>query len=447
MESLSSYQELWDKVKAKLASHYSESIYKESFENTYVYKVVGSKIIVIVPSPYIEAKINSKYLSQIKEITDSLSLQKCEFKFQTKAHFESENLQYELPKKLRINNLDPRFTFDNFVSGSSNIVAFRSAMKIAENPGVINPLYIFGSVGLGKTHLMGAIGNYISEIYPDYKVLYVQASDFAKEYVEATQTKNMAPFIEKYSDLDVFLVDDIQQIQSKELTQFEFFNLFNELYMNKKQIVITSDNPANKLKIMPRLTSRFESGLVVDITNPDLSQRIDILKKKLEERNVNFTLSDDALEFIASNVTDNIRALDGALNRVINYCEIMIQTNHIELHHAQEALQNILSSKMVSKTKNADDLIDIVAEFYQVTKNDLISPNRNQKYVLPRQICMFLLKKQFDLTYSKIGKILGGRDHSTVMSGATKIEKEYDLNFELKTAIDTITSKLNKVDN
>lgn len=450
MESLSNYQELWDNAKVILQEKLAQNVYNELFKETYVYKIAGTSIIVIVPSTYIETKINKFYLNVIQEALEPIVFNDYKFVFKTKEKYDTEvavnrNVNTRLKSN---NNLDPSYTFENFVKGDSNIFAFRSAMKVAETPGLMNPLYIFGDVGLGKTHLMQAIGNYVTEIYPDYKVLYVPCINFVKDYQYASQTKNMNAFIDKYyCDLDLLLVDDIQQIEIGEKTQFEFFNLFNELYSNHKQIVIASDKPANKLKIMDRLSSRFSQGLIVDITVPDLNQRMNILKQKMEERNIpKDKISNESLEFVANNFKDNIRMLDGALTRVLNYYDVMGGIGTINLSFTMEALDKLLQSQAKSKTNDIDNVIDIIADFYQITRSELISSSRNMKYVVPRQICMYLLKNKYDLTYSKIGKILGNRDHSTVMSGATKIERDLSTNQELKSAVDTILAKLSKVD-
>ena len=451
MESLSNYQELWDNAKIILQEKLAPNVYNELFKETYVYKIAGTSIIVIVPSSFIETKINKFYLNVIQEALEPIVFNDYKFVFKTKEKYDNE-VEATKPVNTRLkssNNLDTSYTFENFVKGDSNIVAFRSAMKIAETPGIMNPLYIFGDVGLGKTHLLQAIGNYVTEIYPDYKVLYVPCINFVKDYQYASQTKNMNAFIDKYyCDLDLLLVDDIQQIEIGEKTQFEFFNLFNELYLNHKQIVIASDKPANKLKIMDRLSSRFSQGLIVDITVPDLNQRMDILKQKMDERSIpNDKISNEALEFIAKNFKDNIRMLDGALTRVLNYYDVMGGVGTINLSFTMEALDKLLQSQAKSKTNDIDNVIDIITDFYQITRSELISSSRNMKYVIPRQICMYLLKNKYDLTYSKIGKILGNKDHSTVMNGATKIERALETDQELNSAVNTILSKLSNVDN
>lgn len=446
MESLTNYQELWDRTRKDLIETYSESIYNELFKDSYVYKIIGSEIVVIVKTPYVETKIKRTYLPVINEILESKTIENLKFRFQTKESYERDSYEAQIPKQLYINNLDSNYTFDNFVVGNSNHLAYKMAMKVAETPGVLNPLYIFGDVGLGKTHLTEAIGNYISEVYPDSKVLYIQAMEFVTDYTSALKNGNMDSFHNKYNDLDVLLVDDIQMIAKAPKSQQEFFNLFNELYIKRKQMVITSDSPATKLPdIMDRLTSRFVSGMVVDITPPDLNQRLDILKKKIEERTTK-AIANDALEFIAKNFTDNIRTLDGALTRVLQYDEIMFQSEIIKLEHVKEALGSLLQSKTDSKTQQIDNVLSIISDFYQITHSDLIGPNRNLKYVIPRQICMYILKNYYDLTYSKIGKILGKRDHSTIMSGANKIDNDMKVDSQLKSAIDAILSKLGNAD-
>lgn len=448
MESLSNYQELWDKIKLKLQAKYAESLYNDLFKNSYVYRIAGPKIIVVVSTSFIASRINRNFSTIINELAEELTVEKLEFVFKTKSEYDNEVYEKAEPVKLKVqNNLDSRYTFDNFVTGRSNNVAYKMAIKVAETPGILNPLYLFGSIGLGKTHLIQAIGNYVSEAYPNYKILYVQANNFLKEFVFASQNKTMEQFMDKYNDLDLLLIDDIQAIESAPKTQFEFFNLFNDMYMNHKQIVIASDCAANKLKIMDRLTSRFASGMVVDISIPDLNERLNFLKKKIDETNANLKISQEALNYIANNFSDSIRILDGALTRVINYTQIMSPNQMIDLEQAKEALVGILQSNTNSETRDIDTVLDVISNYYQITRTDLTGPNRNQKYVIPRQICMYILKNTFELTYSKIGKILGHRDHSTVMSGATKIEKEIKMNPELDSAIKTIQLKIEKVDN
>ncbi|MDE6660370.1 MAG: chromosomal replication initiator protein DnaA, partial [Anaeroplasmataceae bacterium] len=339
------------------------------------------------------------------------------------------------------NNLKSNYTFDSLVVGDSNRLSYYTGLKVAEQPGeVVNPLYIFGGVGLGKTHLMHAIGNQLVENNKDNNVLYIQANDFITDYTRAVQAQNMATFYDKYENLDVLLVDDIQMLAQGNKSQQEFFKLFNDLIGRKKQIVITSDCPAKKLVgIMDRLTSRFQMGLNVDIQQPDLSQRVNILKRKLEE-NSNKQLDEKILNFIAENFVDNVRELEGGLNRVLWYSEVYNKEPTLEL--AKEALEVLIKAQKAQGKNNYEAALSVISNTYSISTADLLGKARNAKYVLPRHIAMYILKTHYDFTYSKIGVIFNGRDHTTVMSGCLKIEEELKSNAQLKMAIDTILKKI-----
>ena len=433
------YQDLWNKTRDKLAASLAEETFDETFSN--VKKVLKNEngiIYVLTPSLYIKTRINNLYARKIGEIVSKLTDLRVKFKFVCEGE-----IKVEKPKHIKFNknNLKNNFTFDSLVVGESNRLSYSTGLKVAEQPGVfVNPLYIFGGVGLGKTHLMHAIGNQIIENDLNNNVLYIQASDFITDYIKAVQAQNMTSFEEKYENLDVLLVDDIQMLAQGNKSQQEFFKLFNDLIGRQKQIVITSDCPAKKLTgIMDRLTSRFQMGVSVDIQQPDLPQRVNILKRKLAE-NSNKQLDEKILTFIAENFVDNVRELEGGLNRVLWYCEVYNKEPSLEL--AKEALEVLIKAQKAQEKGNYEAALSVISNTYSISTADLLGKSRNAKYVLPRHIAMYILKTHFGFTYSKIGAILNGRDHTTIMNGCTKIEEELKTNQELKMAINIILKKL-----
>lgn len=435
------YQDLWNKTRDQLANNFSEETFEEMFSDVKkVIKVENGIIYVLTPSTYIKTKINNIYTKMIVEILASLTNEKLKFKFVCEDEIQTKT--NEKPKvKINKNNLKSNYTFESLVVGESNRLGYLTSMKVAEQPGVfVNPLYIFGGIGLGKTHLMQAIGNFILDNDLNTNVLYVQATDYMSDYIKAIQNQNMQAFEEKYENLDVLLVDDIQMLSLANKSQQEFFKLFNDMTTRQKQIVITSDCPASKLTgIMDRLTSRFQMGVTVDIHQPDLSQRVNILKRKLAE-NSNKPLDDNVLIYIAENFTDNVRELEGALNRVLWESEVYNTTPTLDI--AKDALEMLIKAKKPNVKNNYEDALSVIANTYSINMTDLLGKSRNSKYVLPRHIAMYILKTNYNLTYAKIGNILNGRDHTTVMNGCNKIEEELKTNTQLKMAIDTILKKV-----
>lgn len=433
------YQDLWNQTRDKLSTYFAEETFEEIFSN--VKKVLQTEngiIYVLTPSTYIKTKINNIYARKISEIVANLTDERVKFKFVCEGEIQPKQVK---KIKLNKNNLKNNYTFESLVVGESNRLSYLTSLKVADQPGIfVNPLYIFGGVGLGKTHLMHAIGNQIMENDINSNVLYIQASDFIADYIKAVQAQNMTPFEEKYENLDVLLVDDIQMLAQGNKSQQEFFKLFNDLIGRQKQIVITSDCPAKKLTgIMDRLTSRFQMGVSVDIQQPDLSQRVSILKRKLAE-NSNKQLDEKILTYIAENFTDNVRELEGGLNRVLWYSEVYNKTPTLDL--AKEALDVLIKAQQVQGKNNYEAALSVISNTYSISTADLLGKSRNAKYVLPRHIAMYILKNQYDLTYSKIASVLNRKDHTTVMNGCTKIEEELKTNLELKMAIDTILKKI-----
>lgn len=341
-------------------------------------------------------------------------------------------------------NLNPKYTFDTFVIGSNNRFAHSASLAVAEAPGeVYNPLFLYGGVGLGKTHLMHSIAHYIIDNNPSANVLYVTSEQFTNEVIDTIRIGNNSPtamkkFREKYRNIDVLLIDDIQFIIGKESTQEEFFHTFNQLHEQKKQIIISSDKPPKDMDILEeRYKSRFGWGLIADIQTPDFETRTAILQKKMEFDGYN--ISDDVIKYIADNIKSNIRELEGALNKLIAFSNLEHRTIDIDL--AKEALKDVLSpNSPVMLTP--DYIIRIVCDHYNVTQADLASAKRNKELVLPRQVVMYLCRTLTDTTYKGIAALLGGRDHSTIIHGENSIKDLMEKDESIRKSIETIINKL-----
>ena len=340
-------------------------------------------------------------------------------------------------------SLNPNYTFDTFVVGNNNKLAHAASLAVAESPGeVYNPLFLYGGVGLGKTHLMHSIAHFIQSNNPDVKILYVSSETFTNELIEAIRNGNntaMTKFREKYRNIDVLLIDDIQFIIGKESTQEEFFHTFNELYLAKKQIVISSDKPPKDMETLEeRIRSRFECGLTADIGSPDYETRMAILRRK--EEMDNFHLDDEILKYIATNIKSNIRELEGALNKLLAYSNL--EQTEITMEVAMKELQNIISPDKPREI-TPQLIIDVVCEHFHITKEQMISKSRSNDIAKPRQIAMYLCKNMTGVSLENIGELLGGRDHSTVIHGINKVEAELQTNEATVNLLNTIKKKIN----
>ncbi len=344
----------------------------------------------------------------------------------------------------RRSNLNARYTFDTFVVGNNSRFAHTAALAVAESPGeAYNPLYIYGGPGLGKTHLMHSIGNYVLSQHPEMEVLYVTSEEFLNEVIESIRSSNsatsMSKFRDKYRSVDVLMIDDIQFIIGKESTQEEFFNTFNVLYSKGKQIILTSDRPPKELETLEeRLRQRFEMGLMADIGNPDYETRMAILRKKVETKHINF--DDNILDYIATNIKSNIREIEGALNKLVAYSNL--EKKEITMEIAERELQNIISPDKPREI-TPQFIIEVVAEHYQISLDQMISKTRSSQIALPRQIAMYLCDEMTDYPKKNIGQLLGGRDHSTVIHGINKVKEDYKNDEELKKEIEAIKKKIN----
>lgn len=415
-----------------------------------VHEVQEKKGIIIVPDEQrVSINIISKRYKTLLQITICEMFNIPEFEVQFVLQNDVPKAPVRNVKAPTVNDqraseakLNPKYTFDTFIVGNNNKFAHAAALAVADSPGeTYNPLFIYGGAGLGKTHLMHSIGHYIIENNKNSKVLYVSSEDFTNEVIDAirkgaTATANVR---DKYRNIDVLLIDDIQFIIGKESTQNEFFNTFNALHTAKKQIVISSDKPPKQMEILEeRFRSRFEWGLLADITVPDYETCVAILHKKEELEG--YTISDEVIHYIASNVNSNIRELEGAFNKVM--ASAKLNNQEVTLQLAEEALKDIISPNQ-KKTVTPEYIISVVSEHFNVTPEDLAGNKRTTKIVLPRQIAMYLCREITGTPLKTIGHILGNRDHTTIMSGIRKIENDLQKDSTLKNTVEVLNKKIN----
>ncbi|MCQ2497171.1 MAG: chromosomal replication initiator protein DnaA [Lachnospiraceae bacterium] len=392
--------------------------------------------------------IQNKYGKYIKTAIEEITEEEYDIKFEsTEGVVENRQTEKKTDSSYSVGlSLNPDYTFDNFVVSKNNQLAHATALKAAEEPGdIYNPLFIYGDSGLGKTHLMQSIGHFILENNPEKKVLYVTSDIFTNELIASLRQGNLAPaaFREKYRNIDVLLIDDIQFIIGKASTQEEFFYTFNALYEAKKQIVITSDKPPRDFTTLDeRWRSRFGWGLLVDLTSPDYETKIAILQKKLDiKRNegTDIEISDDVLSYMAENINSNIRTLEGALTKVIALSKL--HRTPVTKEFAEYALRDILTPNQ-KKSITPSFIIEVVSEHYHLTTSDILSTKRDKQTSVPRQIAMYLSKEYTDNTTSNIGKVFG-KDHSTVIHNIDAIKKRIKTDTELAEDIRILTNKLN----
>ena len=337
-----------------------------------------------------------------------------------------------------IGNLNPRYTFDTFVVGPTNKMAHAVSVAVAESPGgAYNPLFLYGGAGLGKTHLMHSIAHHIINNRPDLRVLYVTSEKFTNELIDSLKHDKNKEFRDKYRNIDVLLIDDIQFIIGKESTQEEFFHTFNELHEAKKQIVISSDkHPREIATLEERLRSRFEWGITADIQPPDYETKMAILKKRAELERLD--IDPEVMQYVATNINSNIRELEGALNKIFVFANL--EKKPVTLELAENALKDTIECQ---KEVTPQLIMDVVAEHYNISVSDIISKKKNKEIANPRQICMYLSRKYTDYSLQNIGKIMGNRDHTTVIHGHDKINKMLETDETLKSNLDIIIKKLN----
>ncbi|MCA9365234.1 MAG: chromosomal replication initiator protein DnaA [Candidatus Moranbacteria bacterium] len=336
-------------------------------------------------------------------------------------------------------NINPRYTFDNFVPGEHNELALAACCAVTDSLGQkYNPLFIYGGVGLGKTHLLQSIGNAVLANGPDRRVLYITSERFTNTLIEAIRNQTVSDFKDFYQSIDLLIIDDVQFLSGKEKTQQEFFHIFNTLHQLNKQIVISSDRPPKAIPTLEeRLQSRFEWGMITDVGRPDLETRVAILRSKSTEKG--FSVPEESLRYIAENVKNNVRELEGALNRVIVSCEFMQTMPTLE--YVQKALQPILYDQK-NKGVHNKQVIEAVCDFYSVSLEDLVGKGRKKSVAHPRQVAMFILRTELGMSYPSIGDLFGGRDHSTVLHAYEKVSKTVKAGAKVKEEISFIKEKL-----
>ena len=413
-----------------------------------IYSIQDDKLYILVSTEQIGLSyIQKKYYLPLKVAIAEVTGTEYEIEFVLPEQAKKISVSYQKKKPTteaaEKSNLNPNYTFDTFVVGNNNRFAHSASLAVAESPGeVYNPLFIYGGVGLGKTHLMQSIAHFIQENNPRLKVLYVSSETFTNELIEAIRNGNstaMMKFREKYRNIDVLLIDDVQFIIGKESTQEEFFHTFNELHVAKKQIILSSDRPPKEMETLEeRIRSRFEWGLLADIGSPDYETRMAILRKR--EELDGFSLDDEILNYIAVNIKSNIRELEGALNKLIAYSNL-VKTD-ITMEIAVKELQNIISPDKPREV-TAELILEVVTEHFGITEEQIMSKSRSSDIAKPRQISMYLCKKLTDLPLDAIGQLLGGRDHSTVIHGVRKISEEIEADEAFRKTIETIKKKIN----
>lgn len=442
--------EKWDEILQVFKTEYdiSNVAFNTWIKPLEVYEVNGNEVTIIVRDKLTLNHIENRYKFYLQvTISEVTGIENCEIKLIVPENVPSK-AEIPAPKiktqsdRCREARLNPRYTFDTFVVGSNNEFTHRAALSVAEAPGEsFNPLFIYGGAGLGKTHLMHSIAHHVIENNKDSKVIYVTSEEFTIEVIENIRhgESAMKKFRDKYRNVDVLLIDDIQFIIGKDSTQMEFFHTFNALHSAGKQIVISSDKPPKDMEILEeRIKTRFSWGLTTEIRNPDFETRMAILHKKEELDGCKIDIK--VIEYIAENVKSSIRELEGALNKVIALSKL--EQKEITIDLAAEALKDIISPNN-KKVITHESIISIVSEHFSVTPADLAGNKRSKNIVVPRQIAMYLCRELLDTSLKEIGKNLGDRDHTTVMHGIEKIEAELDSNKAIEKQIDILKKKIN----
>ena len=443
-------QEKWEEIKEIVKKEYdlSDISYNTWLAQLNCYSVDNDTVTILIPSDQAHALnyISNKYKSYFQVTITEMMEHNYEISFILEKDIDLHSTKQFKTNNYNANyesaNLNSKYKFDTFVVGSNNKFAHSAALAVAESPGeAYNPLYIYGGAGLGKTHLMHSIGHFILEQNPNMKVLYVTSEEFTNEVINSIRSGNAADMTklrDKYRTVDVLLIDDVQFIIGKESTQEEFFHTFNVLHSAGKQIILSSDKPPKEMETLEeRFRSRFEWGLIADIQPPDYETRMAILRKNAETYNK--FIDDDIIKYIADNIKSNIRELEGAFNKVIAFSKLNNRELTMEL--AEEALKDVIyPDKMKVITPNL--IIEVVCEHFGVSPADITSKKRNAEFVQPRQIVMYLCRELTDSSFISIGKILGKKDHSTIMHVVDKIKKEIEENEEMANKIAVIKKKL-----
>ena len=445
-------KQLWEGALAQIELNISKANFGTWFKNTYIYKQEEGTIYLSTPNTFVKDWLKTKYhkfiLKALRDI--ALDVRNLEYVIirRDDKHKTAENSTNQTPSstadlglnELYINkesNLNPKYTFDSFIVGPFNEVAFAASQAVIKNPGMnYNPLYIYGPTGVGKTHLLQAIGNHLTRLNSNKRVFYTTSENFTVDCVNAILNNKVNLFKEKYRKYDLIIMDDIQFFSNKEKTQEELFHLFNHFYENNKQIIFSSDQPPKYIEhLEERLRSRFEGGMIIDISKPDFESRLAILQAKAKY--LNQPVAGEVLEYIASVIQDSIRELEGTLKSIV--VQTQAKKKDLSLAEVKNILKNNIKPK---KSVSFKDVIKIIADYYNIEEKFLYEKTRRKEVVKPRQIIMYILREDFNTSYPFIGQKLGGRDHTTVIHAYEKIKKDIVINSLLSQEVEQIRSQL-----
>lgn len=431
-------RQVWDNMKHELKQQQGELSFNTWVADLDVYNEDERSVYLLAPSNFIRSILEKrKFPQEFAQLYTQLTGKQKNFVVVSLEDVDPQATNNPMPNNK--SNLNPKYIFEDFVVGSNNRFAHAACVAVAEDPAKsYNPLFIYGGVGLGKTHLMQAVGHYISNQTPSSRILYISSENFTNDFINSIKNSRGESFRERYRNVDVLLIDDIQFLADKEQTQEEFFHTFNELYLNNKQIVISSDRPPSEIKTLEeRLRSRFEMGLITDIGAPDYETRVAILRKKAEVDGK--IIPEDVFDIIAKNIKSNIRELEGALNKVTAYSSLVGRVIDVEL--TKEALKDVMD-KNLPKEVNHHFIRELICSYFDVTEKELDSPKRTKKIAYPRQVAMYLIREYTDLSLPKIGEIFGNRDHSTVVHACDKLTKEVMDNPNTKEMIESLRERM-----
>ncbi|MEK7552436.1 MAG: chromosomal replication initiator protein DnaA [Patescibacteria group bacterium] len=445
-------KKLWESTLAEIEVSVSTANFNTWFKETSILKIDNGVVFLSVPSAFVREWLLNKYHNFILKILRSISenVRSLDYTISKSDSKKKKSLVKEAPnyhnnKELPLNelyinkddNLNPRYTFDTFVVGPFNELAYAASQAVIKKPGIVyNPLFIYGNTGHGKTHLIQSIGNQMKALYPEKRIFYATSEKFAMDYINSVQANKVGQFKEKYRKYDILIMDDIQFLSSKEKTQEELFHLFNNIYDNNKQIIFSSDKHPNFIpNLEDRLKSRFSAGMIVDIPPPDHESRVSILKAKSKVHDLN--LNQAVLDFIASNITSNIRELEGILN-VIS-CQENIKNRDLSLGEIKNIIKSNSNPK---KTLSPKEVIKIVSNFYNIEEEAIYKKTRKKEIIKPRQIIMYLLREDFNISFPSIGEKMGGRDHTTVIHSCDKIKNKMKIDSVLTEEIGQLRSMI-----
>ena len=454
--------EIWQAVLAELELSISKANFITWFKNTGIISFDQGQVLICVPNTFTKAWLEKKYHQQIVKSLERIAakaIKKLDYKIDNIKNLEQSPIVAESnatavaasSTETQINSrapatppanggfsVNPKYTFESFVVGKGSELAYAAAQAVTARPGeAYNPLFIYGGVGLGKTHLIQAVGNALFKKNPRLNIMYVSAEKFSNDFISSIKEGAAKDFQNRYRLIDLLLIDDIQFIAGKDRTQESFFHTFNELHQQNKQVIITSDRPPKAIPALEdRLKSRFEWGMIADVSAPDFETRTAILEKKCQEKN--YPLPIKILEVISANIQSNIRELEGALNKIIVYHQLKNIPPTIE---SVKLLITNVSSVSPRRSLTPQQLIDVVSQFYELNREELIGKNREKKISMPRQVIMYLMREELKMSYPSIGNELGGRDHTTAMHAHEKVRLEIENDLKLKQDLDLLRQR------